>query len=297
MKKSLPIFPTGKEHLSYSEIIDWIECSFRHKLKHIDKIDLDGASIHSEFGQVVHDAAEQYLKTRTLPDKKQSLTDFRNRLKALDAQAQEKALKNLSEYITNMPEMIEQIPQWLNHTFPGWELVDAEHMLMENIDSAKVEGIKFKGYLDGIIKIKKPPTKKLIAEHKKLHGKDSFPPDQYEYVILDWKTSSWGWKVEQKRSFEKQMQLIFYKYFFSKKMNIPLNQIKCGFVLVKRTPPKVRRPMDRIEYIQVSVGPVAIEKALKVLNDMINQVKSGLVRKNRKYCKPFCPYNNTVHCP
>jgi hypothetical protein len=298
MKKSLPLFPTGKEHVSYSEIVDWVECSFRHKLKHIDKIDLgSGSNIHSEFGQIIHDAAEQYLKTRALPATKDCLTEFKTKLKALDEETQEKALKILPEFIKNFSDMVKQIPEWLNEKFPNWELVDAEHLILENIEKSSIDGFKFKGYLDGIIKYKKEPTKKLLKEYKKLHGADSLPPDQYEYVIIDWKACSWGWKIEQKRSFEKQMQLVFYKHFFAKKMNIPLNQIKCGFVLIKRTVPKVRRTCDRIEFIPISVGPVVTERALSVLQNMINQVKAGRTVKNRKYCKPFCPYNGTKHCP
>ena len=33
-------FPTGKPHVSYSEVRCWKECPFRHKLSYIDKIDL-----------------------------------------------------------------------------------------------------------------------------------------------------------------------------------------------------------------------------------------------------------------
>ena len=29
---------TGKPHVSFSEIKDWVECSYRHKLIHIDKL-------------------------------------------------------------------------------------------------------------------------------------------------------------------------------------------------------------------------------------------------------------------
>ena len=33
------MFPTGKPHVSFSEIKAWKECSWRHKLIYIDKID------------------------------------------------------------------------------------------------------------------------------------------------------------------------------------------------------------------------------------------------------------------
>jgi hypothetical protein len=631
--------PTGKSHVSYSEIMDWKECSYRHKLKHVQKISLDGGSIHTAFGKAVHDAAEAYITTRNLPSAKETLKEFRRQLKDLDSEAQTKAIKLLPEFIDNLPDMIGQIPDWLDSTFPGWECVDAEHLLMEGIK--KQNDVKFKGFIDAVLKIEKKPTKKLLKEYA---NKGEVPPKAYEYVICDWKgqrldapiltpsgwttmgelkigtdvvgsngeaikvtgifplgqrevyrvhlrdgshvdttddhlwkvytpkssgskdvdgrfskvlttkelmsekrylylpsltspaqfdrsptpykidpyllgvllgdgsfrggiklssadqqvinevcsllpkkvklrkvgnskydygltishkgynpkiehnrnpilneiksmglfgllshdkfipqdylfgdpeqrlgilqglldtdgwsqkgvakfsttskqlaggvkhltcslggvafmserplrhganhiehivtvrlpkkmqpfrlkrklekwnpslvcgtyrkiskieklsekapmqcikvsaanslyvtndfvithnTCSWGWKTDQKRSFEKQMQLIFYKHFFCSKMNIPLKDVKCAFILIKRVPKKERKPGDRIELVPVSVGPVAVDKALKVLHNMINQVKLGFTSKNRRYCKPFCPYMGTKHC-
>ena len=34
------MFPTGKPHISFSEIKQWKECAYRHKLTYIDKIDV-----------------------------------------------------------------------------------------------------------------------------------------------------------------------------------------------------------------------------------------------------------------
>ena len=291
-KTSLPVFPNGKGHVSYSEIMDWKECSFRHKLKHVKKISLDGGSIHTAFGTAIHDAAEKFLTTKKLPTTKEALKVFKDELKTdLDEEAQLKALKLLPEFVENMPDMIAQIPGWLNSTFPGWHLIEAEKKLYEEID--KQPGLKFKGFIDGVIRIEKKHSKKLLKEYA---DKGEVAPPQYEYWILDWKTCSWGWKTDMKRSFDKQMQLILYKHFFSQNTGIPLKEIKCGFVLIKRLPKKDRTPGDRIELVTVSVGPTAIDKALKVLHNMINQVRLGLTMKNRRYCKPFCPYLGTRHC-
>lgn len=632
----LPVFPNGKGHISYSEIIDWVECSYRHKLKHIDKIDLDSGSIHTAFGTAIHEAAEYFLKNRKLPETKTIQETFKKELHKLPEEAKTKALKQLPEFIENLPDMIGQIPDWTNKTFPNWELVEAEKLLYEEIELQ--DNVKFKGYIDGVIKVPKKPTKKLLKEYEK---KGEKCPPQYEYVVLDWKgqrltapiltptgwttmgqlkigteiigsngrsqhvtgifplgkrevyrvtlrdgtqidttddhlwkvytskssggkesngrfskvmttkelmdekrylflpplsspvefdkifdpkidpyllgvllvdgcltrgvristadfeilesivnvipekvslkkigktkydygltvsqkgfnpricrnnnpvldevrrqgligkrshekfipsdyffmnpknrlaliqglmdtdgwvqkgiakfsttsdklaqdlkylvdslggttftttrkkkrnvnekteiivtvrlpkgmnpfrlsrkldkwnsnpkqdtfrkitkiellpekdemqcikvsnedslyvtndftlthnTSSWGWKPEMKQDFYKRMQLILYKHFFSKTSAVPLDKIKCGFVLIKRTP---RKDGNRMELITVSVGQKSIDKALKVLHNMINQVRAGLVMKNRRHCKPFCPYAGTRHC-
>ena len=62
MKKRMQTFPTGKEHVSYSEVRGWKECSYRHKLQHIDKIDLGKPSPYLDFGSAVHEGCESYQK-------------------------------------------------------------------------------------------------------------------------------------------------------------------------------------------------------------------------------------------
>lgn len=289
---NLPMFPNGKGHVSYSEIIDWKECSFRHKLKHVKKIDLDSGSVHTAFGKAIHNAAEQLITTGQLPSSKAALLDFKSELEELPEEAKLKAVKLLPEFIQNLPDMIGQLPAWIDETFPNWELVAAEKKLYEAIENQG--DLRFKGFLDATIRIEKKPTKKLLKEYA---DKGEVCPPQHEYWILDWKTCSWGWKTDMKRSFDKQMQLILYKHFFCQNMGIPPKQVKTAFVLIKRIMKKDRTPGDRIELVPVSVGPVAIDNALKVLHNMINQVRLGFATKNRRYCKPFCPYMGTSHCP
>ena len=60
------MFPTQKPHVSYSEVRCWKECPFRHKLSYIEKIDLGEASPYLDYGTIVHEACEHFLKTREL---------------------------------------------------------------------------------------------------------------------------------------------------------------------------------------------------------------------------------------
>lgn len=111
--------------------------------------------------------------------------------------------------------------------------------------------------------------------------------------ILTHNTTSWGWDAQKKRDFQKQLQLVFYKHYFCKIFKLRLDQVKCGFVLLKRTPRKSDN--SRCEFVPVSVGPKTEAKALTILNDMINQVSYGVAIKNRNSCR-FCEYNGTEHC-
>ena len=55
-----------KEHVSYSEVRQWKECPWRHKLIYIDKLQSFEESPHLHYGTIIHDACEHYLKTKEL---------------------------------------------------------------------------------------------------------------------------------------------------------------------------------------------------------------------------------------
>ena len=60
------LFPTGKQHISFSEIKQWKECSYRHKLVYIDKIDMFQDSPYLHFGTAVHEGCESLLETKKI---------------------------------------------------------------------------------------------------------------------------------------------------------------------------------------------------------------------------------------
>jgi len=269
------ILPTNKFHVSYSEVSDWMDCSFRHKLKHVLKISMEenDGSIHTSFGKAIHDAIEKYLTSKVPMNSDDAIVEFKKLVAELHVAPTE---KDVLDFSSNLPDMIGQVPDWLEETFPGWKTVAAEFPLFESVD--KQPNINFKGFIDAIISVPK----------KRGGGR--------EYWILDWKTCSWGWKTEQKQKYQKQLQLMLYKHYFCQLMKVDLKDVKCGFVLIKRVAPKTRKPGDRLELVPVSVGPKAIEKAQATLHEMINRVKGGFASKNRMSCEPFCPYLHTEHC-
>jgi hypothetical protein len=67
--------------------------------------------------------------------------------------------------------------------------------------------------------------------------------------------------------------------------------VKCGYVLLK----KGAKPGKRVELFSVSVGPVAMEKANKLVSNAITGMRKGMQLKNRQSCQ-YCPYLNTEYC-
>lgn len=274
-------FPTGKPHVSFSEIKCWKECSWRHKLIHVDKIDLNEPSPYLDFGTAVHEGCESLLETKTV-DKEKLFNDIRTAWKKYGFDDPEWISKQPDWYLKSSnvgvdkwcdwaSNMWDEVPAFLDETFPGWECFEAEEMLYESVEN---KDLNFKGYIDGVIKVPK----------KKGEG--------YNYWIIDWKTAgAWGWRRDKKQDLGMTAQLILYKHIWAKKHNIDLKDVRCGFVLLKRGGKKGRV----CELVKVSVGPKTYEKGVKLMRSMVSSVSKGMSLKNRNSCK-FCQFYQTEHC-
>ncbi len=271
------IFPTKKEHVSYSEVKGWKECAYRHKLMHIDKIDLGETSPYLFFGTAVHSGCESIIKSQEI-DREGLLEGLRNAWlengfddpEWLKRQPSWFKHKPLEEWCGWASQMWDEVPEFLDKTFPGWEPFNAEEQLYEAIEG---KDLSFKGFIDAVIKVK----------DKK--GKDI-------YWILDWKTApKYGWRRQKKQDLLITAQIVLYKYYWSIKNGIPLKDIRCGFVLLKRE----ALPGKTCDLVTVSAGPKTLERSLKMVSDMIYSVRKGMFLKNRDSCR-FCPYKDTEHC-
>ncbi len=271
------LFPTGKPHVSFSEIKCWKECSWKHKLTYIDKIDMFKPSPYLDFGTAVHEGCETILETKK-HDEKKLLNDIEIAWEKYGFDDPDWVKKQpgwykyapLDEWKSWAKNMWNEVPAFLDETFPNWKPIKAEEYLYEEIEGKPV---KFKGFIDAVI----------VAPDKK--GND-------KVWILDWKTSqSYGWRREKKQDILMTAQLILYKHFWSRKHSVPLEDIRCGFILLKRG----GKPGRICELVAVSVGPKALEKARKIMNNMIFSVSKGMYLKNRSSCK-YCPYKDTQHC-
>lgn len=278
-------FPTKKPHVSYSEVRTWKECSWRHKLQQIDKLSMFEESPFLDFGTIVHEACEHFLKTRELQlDKMEA--DLRAAWveKGFDSPeyienkrllAESKGNKvyphdYIDSWVSWARNMITDLPAFMDKTFPGWEYVAAEQELYENIPN---DEMKFKGFIDGIIKV---PT----------------PRGGWRGWIIDWKTApAWGWHSNKKRDPLVTNQLALYKNYWTRKYNVNPKDIHCGFVLLKRN----AQPGSVCELVKVSVGPKAAAKADKMVSDMLAAVRRKLFFKNRDACK-YCEFLDTEHC-
>lgn len=224
-----------------------------------------------DFGTAVHSACEHYLKTREvdLAIVQRSLDEAWAKnigKKGYDEKAKEDLLEVAAAIMA-------EVPTFMDKTFNGWRYVEAEELLYEDVDKTDV---KFKGLIDGVIMV---PTTSKAGKTKELCW------------IIDWKTSAWGWSTQKKSDFKTKMQIILYKYFWSLKHKVDQKDIRAGFVILK----KAAKVGNHCELISVSVGPVTVNRSLKILNNAINGIKKGISIKNRNSCK-YCEFFQTQHC-
>lgn len=288
----LPLFkdknelPTGKINISFSELAIWLECSFRHKLMYIDG-HKSKENHHMAFGTILH----KYTEPLFLDGHKHF---FKLEKEEIIYDAHEELYKKFGEigfsddiesWETSLDNLIREMPAWLNKTFINWKPIGSEIELFEKIEGQS-KSRWFKGFVDRVLICEKPPRK----------GSKPKPNQSKEFIywILDLKTSGNGWGSYQRRDPIKKIQLILYKHYLCQKLNLDLKQVKCGFLICKRTPGKNQ---ELFELIEVSVGEKVIKNTLEKVNNMVNMLSKSLYRKDRNSCT-FCPFKDDKKlCP
>lgn len=253
--------------MSFSEVRDWKECSYRHRLKHIKKIDFGKPGPLMDFGTACHASCERFLKTRVMDTSiaKDMIRTTWEKNKDLPGYEPE----HRDRFMAEAEAILIEVPAWMDATFPGWEFIDAEHFLYEPIVGTPHA---FKGFIDGVITCPGPRGKLLVW-------------------LIDWKTTSWGWTMDKKSDDLVRAQLVLYKHFWATKTGTDPKDIRCGFVLLKRT----AKPGSRCELFTISVGEVTTGRSLKLVTNMVSSVKRGIALKNRASCT-YCDYKDTEHC-
>jgi len=271
-----------KRHISYSELILWNTCPYKHKLVYIDKIPREG-SVYMSFGSAIHLNCEKQLLNK-FHDKKILCNNFEDEF-VLDFVEQLKVNLN-KEFIINNKQTIrllkEQGIKLIEHILPSldsyflnkYELIKVEEMLMEdcNFDNSdQLKDFKFKGYIDLVIK-------------SQIDNK---------YHIIDWKTCNKGWDPKKKNDKYTNYQLALYKYYYSKKYNIDLNDIETHFFLLKRG-----CKIKMVEPFKITSGIKKIDNAKELVKKALINISKGNIIKNRLSCiKPFrCEFYKTEYC-
>tara|TARA_R110000824_G_scaffold115419_3_gene266500 strand:+ start:418 stop:1188 length:771 start_codon:yes stop_codon:yes gene_type:complete len=254
-------------HISFSEIKNWHKCAFYHKLVNIDKIKLFKGNEYTAFGTAIHDTCESMLLNEKFDVDGFFIEKYKESLKKLASESYSFDKKLVLDMKFQGLELIPYIKPELKNYFGEYKVFSTEERLFEDVDIKDLD-YKYKGYVDLVLQT----------------------PDG-KYHIIDWKSCSWGWNYKRKIEKMTTYQLTYYKHYFSKKHNIPLDNIETHFALLKRTAKK-----NKVEIFKVSSGNKKIKNALNFLEKALYNIGNKNFLKNRLSCT-YCEFYKTKHCP
>jgi len=200
----------------------YAECPYRWYLQYIKGIKDDRPSIHLLFGKAMHETIQTYLRAVYEEGVKYADSiDLDGMLKYRMAHYfQEMQTEyNIEEPVTKN-EMVEffydgkNIIEWLKkHRADYFNSKKYKLMGIEiPLERELLPGIKFTGLID--IALQDVANESIL--------------------IVDLKTSTYGWKDNQKNDENKTAQLVLYKIFFSEQFNISPERISVEFIILKR---------------------------------------------------------------
>lgn len=120
------------------------------------------------------------------------------------------------------------------------------------------------------------------------------------YTIYDIKTSTRGWTDKEKKDATKLSQILLYKHFYSKALNIPEDKIDVKFFIVKRKVYESSEfPAHRIQEFVPANKTKKVKTAYDNFSNFIKEcftpdakhIPDKVYLKNTSACK-YCPYND-----
>lgn len=276
-----------RPHISYSEISQFAnDCQHRWKLDYLENRRAEVFSIHFDFGTAVHEAVEAYFTRVNAVSLETAIDIFETKFKLLTTEHSGKyekpvSKKDLDGLVASAHNIIRCLK--LAPELQDVEVIHNEYPLFEDIGREDGHPIKFKGFIDIVLKGKDKRGNTILW-------------------VADFKTCSWGWDRDTRSDKWKHYQIFLYKHFLCKKFDIDPKNVRTAFILLKKRPPKDVGP---VEFFPVSAGPVSVQRALdtmsSIVTEMVDRTQLGDFEKNRSSCiDKFgnkCPYLKSPLCP
>ena len=281
------------KRISYSQFSQWGRCPYMWKLNYVDKLGTYTDSIHTMFGQAMHETLQTYLTvmyndTIKIADALPLDEMLLHRMKTHYIEIMEKnggevfcEQEDMEEFYSHGLAILDWFKKKRNMYFSkkNYELVGIEVPIEYELQNK----IEFIGYMDVV-----------------LH--DTF---RDRYKIIDIKTATMGWNKYQKADKNKTDQLLLYKQFYGKQHDIPLDKIDVEYFIVKRKLyENVDFPQRRVQIFQPANGTPSINKVMNNLNQFIdesfidgeyNLEHNYIKQPSKKNCR-FCEFNQTERC-
>ena len=269
-----------KKRVSFSQYSTFLKCPQKWYLDYVKNLRVKDDNINTTFGTAIHHAFQTYLTSLykegvgiadSLDVKKLFLDKFNEEIKKVKDVKEEE----FTDFIFDGNDIVDTFCKSANRLkyFPTkeYELIGIEIPLEIPIKN----NVEFVGFIDIVLKEK----------------------DKEYYRIIDFKTSSSGWNSYMKEDVSKLAQLHLYKSVYSKKFNVPLNNIEVEFFIVKRKLyENVSFPQSRIQVFKPAAGPTIIKESIKSFVEFLDYgfTPDGSYNESNQYIK--VPGNGKKHC-
>lgn len=280
-----------KNRISFSQYKMWRECNYKWKLNYVDKLGTYDQSIHTIFGTAVHRVLQDWMEQDLYGDKTQKFAttvDLGDKFKQILIEEAKPHMKTedgflftrqeLEEFYQQGCEIIRYVQKNQEKFFPtkDTKLFAIEHELSADIN----DHVYFIGYID-------------VVTYNEKTG---------EYTLYDLKTSSRGWNQYAKQDKKKTDQLLLYKIFFAKEMNVPFDKIKVVFTILKRILIESQYPIPRVSEFEPSNGAPSLRKAWDGMKEFVDNAFVGneynanqIANPSTNNCK-FCEFSENGLC-
>ena len=238
----------------------WDKCPYAWKLNYVDKAETFKGNIYTLFGSAIHETIQAYLVCyyeRTIKEADAlPLHDILiYRMKELYKESKE---RYGDEFEVDQKEMIEFtndgfaiIDEFLKRKGSHFKKKDTELVGIEmNLNYDLPKDMKFVGYMDVVLHDKKTGRMKII----------------------DIKTSTMGWNKYMKADKNKTNQLLLYKHFMAKQLDISEDKIDVEyFILKRRLYENMMYPQKRIQAFSPASGKPSVNKVMTRLQEFIDE--------------------------
>ena len=279
--------PSKNKHISYSSISTYSKCPKLWELQYLRNAVPFTQNIYTCFGTAMHETMQEWL-TVMYHDTAKAANDMN--LKDLLYANMVKAYKSGKaimghEHFSTQEELTQfwlegtHILEWLKKKRAAY--FSTKTMMLAGVETLLYHeirpGVMFKGLVD------------LVFYH----------PNTDRWTIMDIKTSTSGWREDQKKNPNLTAQVILYREFFAKQFNIPVENIDVEYFIVKRRVPKdaeFAAMQKRVQQFSPTSGPRKTKDVLVQMNKFISEVVSEDGEYIDKDYKCTNPFGRCEHC-
>ena len=276
--------------ISYSQYSLYNQCQYRWYLQYVKKIKVFEPSIYLVFGSSFHETFQEYIKVM-----------YEKSIKAaneldLETFLKERMIANYKEiYDGNGNIHFAKPEDFKDFIADGVILMDfikKRRGQYFNVRNTKLVGIEIP--LKGLISEDYPSIYMIGSIDLVIYEKNT-----QSYTIYDIKTSTRGWSETDKRDEIKINQILLYKHYYSKLLNVPEDKIDVQFFIVKRKPyENPDFPIHRVQEFVPANGKKKVDKAVTQFKEFIHScyneqgdLMDRSYEKNLSACK-YCPFSN-----